>query len=121
MAATKCRRPELVRLTFVMPDGDRRDCAGTAGETVLTVAQRNGIAELEGACEGAMACSTCHVIVAGDDYGRLPEPTQEEDDMLDFAYGLALTSRLGCQIVLTEALDGIVLQVPSERYNALLD
>ncbi|MEQ8248500.1 MAG: 2Fe-2S iron-sulfur cluster-binding protein [Alphaproteobacteria bacterium] len=104
-----------------MPDGIRRDCDAAVGETVLAVAQRNGIAELEGACEGAMACSTCHVIVAEDDYGRLPEPTQEEDDMLDFAYGLSLTSRLGCQLVLTDALDGIVLQVPTERYNALLD
>lgn len=110
-----------MRLTFIMPDGIRRDCDAAAGETVLAVAQRNGIAELEGACEGAMACSTCHVIVAEDDYGRLPEPTQEEDDMLDFAYGLSLTSRLGCQLVLTDALDSIVLQVPTERYNALLD
>ncbi|MDA0367489.1 MAG: ferredoxin family 2Fe-2S iron-sulfur cluster binding protein [Proteobacteria bacterium] len=111
----------MARMTFIMPDGESREVDAPVGDTVLAIAQRNGIAELEGACEGAMACSTCHVIVDKDDYGRLPEPTTEEDDMLDFAYGLSLTSRLGCQIVITAALDGLVVRVPSERFNALLD
>lgn len=118
---SKFRPLKMARMTFIMPDGESREVDAPVGDTVLAIAQRNGIAELEGACEGAMACSTCHVIVDKDDYGRLPEPTTEEDDMLDFAYGLSLTSRLGCQIVITAALDGLVVRVPSERFNALLD
>jgi len=109
------------RMTFIMPDGQRRDVDAPVGDTVLDIAQRNGIAELEGACEGAMACSTCHIVVEKEDFAKLKEPTEEEDDMLDFAYGLSLTSRLGCQITITEDLDGLVVRVPAERNNALLD
>jgi len=104
-----------------MPDGARREADAAPGETVLEIAQRLGVAELEGACEGAMACSTCHVIVEKDWFSSFPEPSDDEDDMLDFAYGLSLTSRLGCQLVFTEHTDGLVVRVPSERFNALLE
>jgi 2Fe-2S ferredoxin len=108
-------------MTFVMPDGSRREVDAAAGETLLTIAQRHGISELEGACEGAMACSTCHIIVHKEWFSSFPEPSEDEDDMLDFAYGLALTSRLGCQIEFKLELDGLVVSVPSGRFNALLD
>ncbi len=108
-------------VTFLMPDGSRKEVSASIGETILDIAQRNGIAELEGACEGAMACSTCHVVVSGTHYALLPEPSEEEDDMLDFAYGLSVTSRLGCQITMTKELDGLVVSVPAGRHNALLD
>lgn len=108
-------------MTFVMPDGTRREVDATPGESILAIAQRHGINELEGACESCMACSTCHVLVEKDWFAKFPEPSEEEDDMLDFAYGLALTSRLGCQIIFTVALDGLVVRVPSDRHNALLD
>lgn len=111
----------MARMTFVMPDGTRREVDAPVGDTVLEIAQRNGIAQLEGACEGAMACSTCHVVVDESYYAKIPEPVEEEDDMLDFAFGLSLTSRLGCQIVITEALDGLVVRVPAESNNALRD
>jgi len=91
--------------------GERRACDFAARETVLAVARRNGI-DLEGACEGAMACSTCHVIVEKDWFSRLPKAKIEENDMLDLAVGAARTSRLGCQIVLTEALDGLTVRLP---------
>jgi 2Fe-2S ferredoxin len=108
-------------MTFVMPDGSRREVDAAAGETLLAIAQRHGISELEGACEGAMACSTCHVVVDKEWFSSFPEPSEDEDDMLDFAYGLALTSRLGCQVEFKSELDGLVVSVPSERFNALLD
>lgn len=108
-------------ITFVMPDGSRREVDASVGETLLAIAQRHGIAELEGACEGAMACSTCHVVVDKEWFSRFPEPSEHEDDMLDFAFGLALTSRLGCQIKFETELDGLVVSVPSSRFNALLD
>lgn len=108
-------------ITFVLPDGSRREVDAAVGETLLAIAQRHGISELEGACEGAMACSTCHVVVGKEWFPLFSEPSEEEDDMLDFAYGLALTSRLGCQIEFKSELDGLVVSVPSERFNALLD
>lgn len=111
----------MPRMTFIMPDGSKREVEAPVGETLLTIAQRNGIAQLEGACEGVMACSTCHVVVDGAYFAMMPEPVEEEDDMLDFAYGLALTSRLGCQVVMTNELDGLVVRVPSETNNQLRD
>ena len=109
------------KITFVMPDGSRREVEAAPGETLLAIAQRHGISELEGACEGAMACSTCHIIVDKEWFSSFPEPSEDEDDMLDFACGLALTSRLGCQIEFKLELDGLVVSVPNERFNALLD
>ena len=69
---------------------------------------------LEGTCEGQMACSTCHVIVAPDWFARLPAASEEEEDMLDLAAHVARTSRLSCQVELTDALDGIEVRVPAE-------
>lgn len=75
--------------------------------------------DIEGACGGVMACSTCHVIVEPTQIDRLEPPGEEEDEMLDLAWGLKPTSRLGCQIVLTEALDGLVVSLPDETRNLL--
>ena len=73
--------------------------------------------DLEGACEGSLACSTCHVIVDNAYFNKLSEPSEDEEDMLDLAFGLTKTSRLGCQIVLSKDLDGIVVEVPDETRN----
>ena len=83
------------------------------GKSLLVTAQQNDI-DIEGACEGVMACSTCHLIVSEDWFKKLPDASEEEEDMLDLAYGLTKTSRLGCQITVTEDLDGLVLRVPDE-------
>jgi ferredoxin len=69
---------------------------------------------MEGACGGSCACSTCHVIVEGDEmYYKMEEPSDDENDMLDLAFGLTETSRLGCQVVMSKALDGLVVKLPS--------
>lgn len=83
------------------------------GDNLLRAAQAAGI-PLEGTCEGQMACSTCHVIVAPNWFGRLPPASEDEEDMLDLAAGACRTSRLSCQIEVTEALDGMELHVPHE-------
>ncbi len=86
------------------------------GTTILEAAHNNDI-DLEGACEGSLACSTCHVIVDNAYFNKLSEPSEDEEDMLDLAFGLTKTSRLGCQIVLSKDLDGIVVEVPDETRN----
>ncbi len=104
-------------MTFVKADGTRQTVEAEAGLSVLEIAHDNGI-DIEGACDGSMACSTCHVIVDPDWYDLLPEPSLEEDDMLDLALAVTATSRLGCQIVLTADLDGLVVTLPETTFNA---
>ncbi len=108
----------MPRVTFVLTDGTRRDIDATTGETLLQIAWDNHI-DIEGACGGVMACSTCHVIVDPAQIDRLERPSEEEDEMLDLAWGLKPTSRLGCQIVMTEALDGLTVSLPAETRNLL--
>ena len=109
----------MLKVTFIERDGAAREVEAKAGQTILDIAHAHNI-DIEGACEGAMACSTCHVIVEPDWYDRLPEPSEDEEDMLDFASFLVATSRLGCQIEVTDALDGLVVRLPREVRNALL-
>ena len=110
----------MPRVIFVEPDGNRRGIDAPLGHSLLQIAWDNKI-DIEGACEGAMACSTCHVIVAPEWFARLEEATEDEEDMLDLAFGLTSTSRLGCQIILTEALDGLTVSLPSQTRNLLLE
>ncbi len=86
------------------------------GTTILEAAHNNDV-DLEGACEGSLACSTCHVIVDDAYFNKLSEPSEDEEDMLDLAFGLTKTSRLGCQIVLNKDLDGITVEIPDETRN----
>jgi 2Fe-2S ferredoxin len=102
----------LPKMTFIDREGQRRDVDAPVGLSVLEIAHRNKI-DLEGACEGSLACSTCHVIVEDEDFDRLAEPTEDEEDMLDLAFGLTRTSRLGCQIIITEELDGLTVSLPA--------
>lgn len=106
-------------MVFIEPDGTRKEVDAPLGLSVLEIAHRNDI-EIEGACEGSLACSTCHVIVDPDWFGRLDEPSEDEEDMLDLAFGLTPTSRLGCQIIITEELDGLTVTLPAETFNLLL-
>ena len=105
-----------MKLTFITSEGDRVDAEGEVGETLLRVAQAAGM-PLEGTCEGQMACSTCHVVVDKEWFDRLPEASEEEEDMLDLAAGVRRTSRLSCQIVLGEELDGLTVAIPAESHD----
>ena len=87
-----------------------------AGECLLDVAQAAG-QPLEGTCEGQMACSTCHVIVAAEDFATLPPASEEEDDLLDFAAHVTRYSRLSCQIRLTEEMETLSVHIPAGFRN----
>ncbi len=103
----------MPKIIFVGQDDESEIvCDAPLGVSVLEVARSNNV-DLEGACEGSLACSTCHVIVLEEErYECLPEPTEDEESMLDLAFGLTLTSRLGCQLRITEDMDGIRLRIP---------
>ena len=106
----------MIRVTFHPVRGDAVVAQGADGTTLLEVAQAAGM-PLEGTCEGQMACSTCHVIVGREWFDRLSPASEEEEDMLDFAAGVARTSRLSCQIVLTPALDGLDVAIPNDSHD----
>jgi 2Fe-2S ferredoxin len=102
----------MPKMTFIERNGNRREVEAPVGLSVLEVAHKHDV-DIEGACEGSLACSTCHVIVDAAWFPKLVKPTEDEEDMLDLAFGLEKTSRLGCQIVITEALDGLTVKLPS--------
>ena len=110
----------MAKMVFIENGGTRREVDAPLGLSVMEIAHRHGV-DIEGACEGALACSTCHVIVEPDWFQRLDELSEDEEDMLDLAFGLTATSRLGCQIIMTEALDGLTVTLPEETHNFLLD
>ena len=103
----------MVRVEFMTREGERMIAQADEGSVLLDVAQAAGM-PLEGTCEGQMACSTCHVVVAREWFDRLPTASDEEEDMLDLAAGVTRCSRLSCQIVLTADLDGIAIHIPEE-------
>jgi ferredoxin len=105
-----------IKLRFTDSQGNVTEGEGEAGQSLLEVGQALGL-PLEGTCEGQMACSTCHVIVDAEWFGKLPEASEEEEDMLDFAAGVRRTSRLSCQIDLTEEMDGLSVTVPAEAHD----
>ena len=104
-------------MIFVQRDGSRREVDAPLGLSVLEIAHKHDV-DVEGACEGSLACSTCHVVVDPGWFPKLAKPTEDEEDMLDLAFGLQKTSRLGCQIVMTKELDGLVVALPAGTRNA---
>lgn len=107
----------MTRVRFLRPDGTLdREVEAAPGSVLLEVAQDNG-QPLEGTCGGQMSCSTCHVIVAPDDFDRLPPASEDEDDMLDLAAHVSRTSRLSCQIVLTSEMESLTVRIPGEAID----
>jgi len=108
---------EELHVTFIDKDGERHTFEVSKGDNLLDIAQANDL-EMEGACGGSCACSTCHVVVESDDmYDKIPEASDDENDMLDLAFGLTETSRLGCQVEMTPELDGLVVKLPQMTRN----
>ncbi len=106
----------MAKITFIEPNGKEKVVNAEHGLSLLEVAHNNGI-DLEGACEGSLACSTCHIVLEKSFFDSLPEPSEEEEDMLDLAFGLTHTSRLGCQIIVDEKLDGMKVKIPTGTRN----
>ncbi len=110
----------MPKMVFIESNGNRKEVNAPIGLSVMEIAHRHGV-DIEGACDGSLACSTCHVIVEPAWSGKLEEPCEDEEDMLDLAFGLTETSRLGCQIIMSEELDGLTVKLPQETRNMLLD
>ncbi|MEI6729688.1 MAG: ferredoxin family 2Fe-2S iron-sulfur cluster binding protein [Pseudomonadota bacterium] len=110
----------MPQMTFIYQDGTEKTVDAPNGISVLEIAHKNHI-PLEGACEGSLACSTCHVIIDEEFYTKLKEAGEDEEDMLDLAFGLTHTSRLGCQIMMSDALDGLRVKLPSATRNISLN
>jgi len=106
----------MIAVTFVTRRGEKVRAEAEAGDNLLHIGQAAGL-PLEGTCEGQMACSTCHVIIAAEWFDRLPPASEDEEDMLDLAAGACRTSRLSCQIDLTADLDGLAVRVPPEAHD----
>lgn len=115
--ATSCVTDKYRRtVTFIDKEGESHSFQVADGDNLLDIAQDNDL-EMEGACGGSCACSTCHVIVESDHYDKMEEPDDDENDMLDLAFGLTETSRLGCQVKMSKELDGLVVRLPSMTRN----
>jgi ferredoxin len=111
---------ETIQITFLQPDETLKTVDAKVGESFLQVAHRHDI-NLEGACEGVCACSTCHLIFPHEIFDELPEASEDEEDMLDMAFGLTETSRLGCQIIVDKSMDGITVEMPKATRNFYVD
>ena len=107
----------MLKIFFKDNSGTIHTFSEKEGLTILQIAHKYGI-DIEGACEGNLACSTCHVVVEEKWYKKIPPPKEEEEDMLDLAYGLTETSRLGCQLVLSADLDGLEVRLPISTRDA---
>ncbi len=110
----------MVIVNFINKDGSITTIDAKEGLSVMEVGKRAGL-DIEGACEASLACSTCHVIIDSMYFNKLKKASDEEEDMLDLAFGLTPHSRLSCQVILTKELDGITVRLPSATRNLLLD
>ena len=111
----------MPKLTFIEKDGNHKTVEAPNGLSIMELAHKFDV-DIEGACEGSLACATCHVIVDPDWFSKLDEASEDEEDMLDLAFGLTETSRLGCQISMSDDLDGLVVTLPKDDVpNLMMD
>ena len=106
----------MAKITFIQPDGSEQVVVGDPGMTVMETAKKNLVAGIEAECGGACSCATCHVYVDDAWRDKVGPPSEMEEDMLDFAFDVRPSSRLSCQIKVTEALDGLILKVPEKQF-----
>lgn len=104
----------MPKITFIEKNGEPREVDAPNGLSLMEISHKHGV-DIEGACGGCLACATCHVIVKPEWFDRLPEKLEGEEDMLDLAFDLKKTSRLGCQILMNDDLDGLVVALPGAK------
>ncbi|MEQ9487722.1 MAG: ferredoxin family 2Fe-2S iron-sulfur cluster binding protein [Alphaproteobacteria bacterium] len=103
----------MPKITFVDRDGTEKTVDAKTGFSLMEIAVENDV-DIEAACEGSLACATCHLVLDPDWYEKLGPPSEDEEDMLDLAFGLTKTSRLSCQIRVTDDLDGLRASLPDD-------
>ena len=103
----------MPKITFIKSDGSAHDLDVANGTSIME-AGRDANMGIEGTCGGSLSCATCHVVFGADDYARVGPPSEDEMDMLDLAFNVTETSRLGCQIKMSDELDGLTAKVPEE-------
>ena len=106
---------KMAKITFVEHDGTKHTVEGEVGSTVMETALKNGVTSIVAECGGSCTCATCMVHVDEAWAERLTPRSAEEEDMLDFAFDVQPTSRLSCQINVTEELDGLVVHTPAQQ------
>jgi ferredoxin, 2Fe-2S len=106
----------MAKITFIQPDGTEQVVDAHNRMTVMEEAKKNMVDGIEAECGGACACATCHVFVDEAWFAKTGGPSEMEEDMLDFAFDVRPTSRLSCQIKVTDALDGLILRVPEKQF-----
>lgn len=107
---------EELHVTFITKDGEQIEIEAAEGDNLMDIAQAHGL-DVEGACGGSCACSTCHMIIDPEYFDEMEEPSDDENDMLDLAFGLTETSRLGCQVKMSPELDGVRVALPAMTRN----
>ena len=103
----------MPKLIFIQPDGEEKSISVENGLSIMEVARDNDFG-IEGTCGGSISCCTCHVVIDQDWFSVVGKPNPDEEDMLDLAVGLTPTSRLGCQIEITDKMDGLRISIPEE-------
>jgi 2Fe-2S ferredoxin len=106
----------MAKITFIQPDGTRQEVVAEPGMTVMEAARKELVPGIEAECGGACSCATCHVYVDEAWREKVGAPSQMEEDMLDFAFDVRASSRLSCQIKVSEDLDGLVVSVPEKQF-----
>ncbi len=106
----------MAKITFIQPDGREQTVEGEPGMTVMETAKKHLVEGIEAECGGACACATCHVYVDDQWRERVGPPADMEEDMLDFAFDVRESSRLSCQVKVTDQLDGLIVRVPDKQF-----
>ncbi|MDC3026348.1 2Fe-2S iron-sulfur cluster-binding protein [Candidatus Pelagibacter sp.] len=105
----------MAKITYIEHDGQKHEIDVANGLTVMEGAVQNDIPGIDADCGGSMACATCHVYVKEDWFPKLPNKETGEDDMLDQAYEPKANSRLSCQIIVSDELNGLVIHLPEKQ------
>ncbi|KAB2910419.1 MAG: 2Fe-2S iron-sulfur cluster binding domain-containing protein [Hyphomicrobiaceae bacterium] len=106
----------MAKITFIQPDGTEQTVEAAPGMTVMEAAKKELVPGIEAECGGACACATCHVYVDDAWHEKVGPPSEMEEDMLDFAFDVRESSRLSCQIKVTQELDGLIVRVPEKQF-----
>ena len=105
----------MAKITYIEHNGTNHTVEVQNGLTVMEGAVQNNIPGIDADCGGSMACATCHVYVKEDWFDKINKKNEGEDDMLDQAYGPKKNSRLSCQIIVSDDLDGLVVDMPEKQ------